>query len=307
MRTEEEQLRDDARARRLLAGLPGVAPGVTGRVRARLARPATAPSRGRLVAVAGVTAAAAAAVLFVATRALEPAPAPPAPVAIALAASSGWATDASLPYVALSFDGTGAVEGTTDAPKIRWDSGTINVEVASGHGVKLSVETREAEVRVVGTGFTVKRDALGTAVNVRHGRVEVDCGEEVTRVLEVGDAVTCLPRSAAGLLLRARTLYGAGAAPATVLETVERGLAVPDASASVVDELATTRLRVLLDLGRHAEVLRGARTYLASPAALRRSDVELLAASAALELGGCASAAPWLLGAAPGARAACGD
>lgn len=307
MRTEDEELRDDARARRLLAGLPPAAPGAVARVRARVqaeARPR--PSAGRLVAVATITSLAAGLGLFLTGRALEPAPKPPVAVAAALETTGGWVVHGAVPNVSLSYQGTGAIEGTSDAPRIRWETGTLNVDVTSGRGIQLAVETREAVVRVVGTGFTVDRDALGTRVDVRHGRVEVDCGEELTRVLDAGDTVTCLPRSAAGLLGRARALQAEGAAPAAVLEAIERGLALADGPAAVRDELTASRIRVLFDLGRNAEVLDAARSYLGSGAATRKGDVETLAANAAIALGGCATAAPWLAGTSSTAAAICG-
>lgn len=308
MRTEDEELRDDARARGLLAGLPPVSSGSVARVRARVQAGGSraAPRAGRLVAVAAITSLAAGIGLFLTRQALEPAPKPPVAVAAALETTSGWAVHGAVPFVALSYRGAGAVEGTSDAPHIRWDTGTLNVDVASGRGVRLAVETREALVRVVGTGFTVGRDALGTRVDVRHGRVEVDCGEEITRVLDVGDSVICLPRSAAGLLGRARALQAEGAPAAAVLEAIERGLALADAPAAVRDELSASRIRVLFDLGRSAEVLDASRSYLAGATATRRADVETMAANAAMALGGCATAAPWLGGASAAVAAICG-
>lgn len=310
MRTEEDELRDDARAARLLAGLPSPSPAVAQRVRARVqasARP-TAVGRGRrLLTVAVVTGALAASALLATRQALEPAPPAPEPVAAALEAVGKWAIDVSIPNVALSYDGIGEITGTSDAPRIRWDHGTINVEVSSGKGIALAVETREAKVRVVGTGFTVQRDALGTQVSVRHGRVEVDCGTEVTRVLDAGDEVTCLPRSAATLLGRARALQAAGGSEAEVLETLDRALAMPDKTPAYADEIAARRIQTLLALGRHQDALDAAQGYFAGPTGARRRDVELLAASAAVSLGGCATAAPWLLTAAPGSAEACGQ
>jgi ferric-dicitrate binding protein FerR (iron transport regulator) len=168
------------------------------------------------------------------------------------------------------------------------------VEVVPDRGVRLSVETPEAEVRVVGTGFTVERDALGTRVEVRHGRVEVDCGAEVTRLLREGDTVTCLPRTAGGLLGRALALQAQNAPGEEILSVLERALALPDVSTSHADELGAHRVRVLLSLHRDAEALEAARRYLGGAPGLRRQAVERYAATAAVRLGGCATVVPWL-------------
>ncbi len=310
MRSEEQELVDDARAARLLANLPTGSPALEQRVRARVVastRPSVADRGLRLVTVAGVAGLAAAALLLITREALEPPPPVAEPVEASLAATGTWAIDTSIPDVALSYEGSGTITGTSDAPRIRWDAGTLNVEVTPDQGIELAVETREAHVRVVGTGFTVVRGSLGTRVDVRHGRVEVDCGSEVTRLLEAGDGVTCLPRSAAGLLGRARALQAEGGSAAEVLETLDRAMGMSEKTPAVADEIAASRVRALVDLGRHVAALDAARAYLSGPPGARRHDVELLAASAATTLGGCATAAPWLAAVGESAKAACGE
>ncbi len=315
MRTEDEELSQDLRAARLLSSLPQSSPVACQRVRARLARSGPAeglaardpgrPRALRLVTIGVMTGAIAAAGLFVARAVIEPVAPEPVAVAATLSAEAGWTIDTSLPNVALSYTGAGSIDGHSDAPRIKWDSGVLNVEVAADKGVRLAVTTREAEVRVVGTGFTVARDTLGTRVEVRHGRVEVDCGEDVTRALDAGDSAVCLPTSAAGLLGRARALQASDAPAADALDALDRGLAIVGPQPSVRDELTVRRVRALYDLARHGEALAAARTYLGNDGGGRRGDVELLAAGSAAALGGCAVAAPWLLEAGPSAVAAC--
>lgn len=311
MRVEDDELRDDARAARLLHALPTSAPVVVARLRARLRTDVRRPgeislARGlRLISVGAIAGALAAAGLLVVRSQLEPTAPVAVPVAATLHPSEGWTIDNSIPFVALSYMGSGTVEGTSSAPRIKWDSGLLNVEVSPDHDIKLAVTTREAEVRVIGTGFTVSRDLLGTRVDVRHGRVEVDCGTDGTRALGAGDGLLCQPHTAAGLLGRARELQRIGAPAADAIETLDRGLAIVGPQPAVRDELTVRRIRALYDLGRHGEALDGARAYLAAGGGARVSDVEQLAAAAAATLGGCAVAAPWMLEAGPTAIAAC--
>lgn len=290
---EEHELREDARATSLLSSLTPPSAAAVQRVRARLDRPVGPTlSAGRILGLSAATVAlAATALLGVRQVMLPPAP-PPAPVSVALEAS-GWATHTSVPDVGLSFEGVGAIAGTEDAPRIHWETGTLNVEVTPEKGVRLAVTTAEAEVRVVGTGFTVERDRLGTRVLVRHGRVEVDCGTEVTRVLEAGDEVTCAPRTAAGLLGRALALQAGAASPETILATLDAALVAEAAQPSITDEISARRIGVLVQLGRDAEALEAARSYLERGGA-RGADVTRMAAVAASRSGGCVVAAPWL-------------
>ena len=151
-----------------------------------------------------------------------------------------------------------------------------------------------AEVRVVGTGFTVSRDALGTHVAVLHGRVEVRCGAGEPTFLGGGETESCLPTSAAGLLGRARALQAAGAGPAAVLVAVQEGLDRTTSEGAVRDELRVMRIQLLASLGRTGEALSDARGYLDRPSAPRSVEVFRMAAQLALADGGCVAADPWL-------------
>lgn len=201
--------------------------------------------------------------------------------------------------VRLAWEGTGEVAGRDLAPRIAWESGEIAVEVEPGQGIGLEVHTREAQVRVVGTGFTVRRDAYGTAVSVRHGRVEVVCAGGGTEppsktVLSEGEERLCLPVGAAGLLARARAQQGAGAGAAEWLQSVEAGLAAPERSAAVEGELRVMQIQGLDALGRREEARAAAVGYVAQPQAARAREVRRYLATLALEAGDCGAAIPHL-------------
>lgn len=291
----------DRLARDLLSNLPGPPPGAELRVRHAVRTSLATPGRRWwLWAGGGLATLAAAGFAWVALQ--SPPPVPPAPLARTLESADGWTSEALMNEVSLSFSGNGAVSGTTESPRIDWERGTVNVEVQPNRGIHLTVETREAEVRVVGTGFSVSRDALGTRVEVLHGKVAVTCttGESVT--LEGGAGHTCLPSSPAALLGRARAQDAAGADPAEVLATLERGLALASPG-PVQDELRVRRIEALVAAGRVDHALTAAREYLDAGAALRRTEVRRIAANLGYRAGGCAAARADLvaLGGAPDA------
>lgn len=136
-------------------------------------------------------------------------PAAPSPVSLALSAPVSEAPSMPVqvsPEVAATVGGLGQVTGDTRNVHVAWEKGTLSLEVEPDRGINLAVETDEATVRVVGTGFDVARDAFGTRVSVRHGRVAVVCSRGAERMLGAGEHATCLPRTAAGMLGRARAL-----------------------------------------------------------------------------------------------------
>lgn len=262
------------------------------RVHARLRASANAtPARGRAWAfgaglvAAGVPALIALAVLRapVAPEATAPEATAPAATASIPAAPLDAVLDAAEPRalaaadgVDLRYTGFGRLSGTATAPRIEWSSGEIGVEVAPGRGLDVRVQTREARVRVVGTGFTVARDATGTAVAVSHGRVEVVCGEEPAVYLGAGESRTCLPVSAAGRLARARTLREQGVPAETVLAEARAAHATgPDAV--VAGELRFLELELLVDLGR-VEEARALGASLVAADTTRAPEIEALLA-----------------------------
>jgi ferric-dicitrate binding protein FerR (iron transport regulator) len=294
VRRRLDQEPDDGQlCRALLAHLPTTAPGAEARVRVRLAatsEPALRPARTWLWVGAGLgTAAATAAGLLLAL------PDPmAAPVRATLTPGASVQSLAPSPEVTLAFQGSGLLDGTRQAPHLQWESGTVHVEVEPGRGIQLSVATREAQVHVVGTAFSVTRDALGTQVEVEHGQVSVTCLEGPATLLGAEQSTTCLPTSAAGMLTRARTLLDQGAAPDLVLATADLALErFPDQGA-LRGELELVRLQALTDLGRDADALHQAQSYLAEGSALRRIEVLQLAARLAWSQGGCDAAMPHL-------------
>ncbi len=293
----------DAEARRLLAAIPGPTHGASARVAARLERTLASPApRARapmLVASGAVLALAAAALLYVSVPSQAP------PVRGPIASETTWGVG-TLPSVDLTYRGVGEVAGTDKAPEIQWQRGTIHVEVQPAQGIDLRVRTREAEVRVVGTGFTVSRDALGTKVDVRHGKVETTCEGELPVLLGAGESRVCLPRSAAGLLGRAHALADGSATPAAVIEALDLGLSLSTAGEPVRDELLALKIDVLRRDGQAATALDAAREVVTAGAGLRRDEVLQIAAAIAADQGGCASSAPWLLEVSGGPQA-CGD
>lgn len=282
----------DAEARRLLAEIPGPSHGASARVAARLERTLAAPApRSRLpmlAAAAAPLALAAAAVLYLGVPSETP------PMRGPIASEATWGVG-NLSSVHLTYRGVGEVAGPDNAPEIQWQRGVIHVEVQPEKGIDLRVRTREAEVRVVGTGFTVRRDALGTEVDVRHGKVETTCEGESPVLLAAGESRVCLPRSAAGLLGRAHALADSGGTAAATIEALDLGLALATPGEPVRDELLALKIDVLRRDGQAATALDAAREVVTAGSGLRRDEVLRIAAGIALDQGGCASSAPWLL------------
>ncbi len=227
----------------LLAHVPVPAPGAAARVRRRLAMRPAPVAPWRLGGLAAMAAVGAAALLWIAW------PSPnPVPLSGALALGSVEVA----PGVRLELAGTGALAGTDRDPHISWDAGRVAVDVEPGGAGVVVVETREAHVQVVGTGFEVERDALGTHVSVTRGIVEVRClrasGGDVQR-LDSGSSTDCLPVSAAGMLGRGQALHDRGAAPAEVLA------ALAEAESMVGGGDVAVHTEILAEaVGRHLEL-----------------------------------------------------
>lgn len=165
--------------------------------------------------------------------------------------------------VRVELEGSGHVAGTVVAPRVRWESGTLSLDVEPHRGIDLIVETPEGTVRVVGTAFTVVRDALGTSVRVARGEVAVSCVGASAVAVPAGEQSVCLPVRAAGMLIRAQRLLDLGSEPDVVLSSVERGLELATDGEPAVGELLALRIRLLLQAGRQDEALADAERYLA--------------------------------------------
>lgn len=287
----------DREACRLLGHLPHVSPGAEARVRGALRRSLTRREpAGRPWALAAVGAVGGGGLVALGVWAGLAIHTPEVvPVALALTADHDWDSEVVGSHVKLAYQGVGEVDGDSVHPRIRWERGVVNVEVTPERGIDLSVETREATVRVVGTGFTVRRDALGTAVEVQHGRVEVRCAGEEAVFVDAGGERSCLPTSAAGMLGRARSLEGGGADVDTVLAAVDRGLALVGGGGSgpVADELRVMRVHHLLRAGRRDEAVTDGLAHLEGSTG-RELEMARMVAAAQLESGGCTVALPTL-------------
>lgn len=254
----------------LIRRLADVDPSAVARVTARLERPAR--KRRTWVFVPVVVVALAAAVITW-------------PESLR-AGAIGDETVALSSNVRVTSEGSGVVGGTAPAPEIRWEHGTITVDVTPDQGVDLHVRTEEADVHVIGTRFTVTRDRLGTAVTVDRGHVAVACRTGETFDLRAGGEAECLPTRAVGLLDRARALVENGADSARVLPTLDAGLPLAD-DRVVRDELQLLRAEALTRDARWGEALTGIDTALAEPGGVRRTELLRLGARAALSVEGC--------------------
>ena len=189
----------------------------------------------------------------------------------------------------LQSQGIGMVGGTEQSPEIAWTTGVLDLDVDPEAGLSVSIQTTDGRISVLGTVFRVERNALGTEVSVREGRVQVDCEDGSSHTL-VSDASTlCLPTTGAGMLARARSLESN---PEDSLVAIERGLSL-EPSAAIVGELLYHQISTLESLQREAEALRAARAYL-SDGGPREMEVLRTAASLALEEEGCVGALPFL-------------
>lgn len=159
--------------------------------------------------------------------------------------SAGVAEAELGPHVHARVEGHGQVRGDAQDMVLDWTAGLVELEVSPGQGVKLEVNTEEAQVRVTGTRFLVRRDARGTVVEVRRGHVAVRCGEAPEQALGAGGRLLCPPVTAAGWLRRVIQLSGQ---PEDVLAGVEAGLALSPAP-EVEVELRLRRAAVWLRAG----------------------------------------------------------
>jgi ferric-dicitrate binding protein FerR (iron transport regulator) len=180
------------------------------------------------------------------------------------------------PEVTLHYQGDGTVTGSPKDVAIDWVVGTLDAEVEPERGIHLAVVTDEAHVRVTGTVFRVTRSALGTAVSVTRGGVEVVCGADAPRLLTPGDEAVCVPLTASGRLGRARALRTGGASTADVLAAVDAGLALTSPTDPVRGELLAFELDLLVSTGDTASARAVAAAYLDAGFPTRRGDVAAL-------------------------------
>lgn len=266
-----------------LSALPSPDPAAVARVRARLRAPE--PRRTPWALPVGGLALAALA-LVVARFALAPAE----PVAVELVGVGSLTPTAD---VRATHDGLGTLTATGEVLDVDWQAGRITFDVTPDRGVRLAVRTPEGVARVVGTRFTVERDALGTRVEVERGTVSVTCaGHGETRV-GGGSETECLPITAAGWLARANALSDRGATPDQVLAAADTGLRLP-VEGPLRSELGVARMRALLAAGRDHEALLAAEAALVDAEEGRAGELHRAAAALALTAGDCRRALPHL-------------
>jgi ferric-dicitrate binding protein FerR (iron transport regulator) len=232
----------------------------------------------------------------------------PVGAALAVAALALWSgrdrptrielTSGTTPFgatVSLTTDGRGAVSGTGRDVTVAWESGDVSVEVEPHTGTRLKVVTDEAVVEVVGTLFSVHRDALGATVGVTRGRVEVSCLDGWHGFLSPDEpAHTCVPVRPGALLGRADALKDRGAAADEILDALDRGLSAASPGSAVEGELLARRIDLRAGLAPTASVLADAERYLAGSDRPRATEVRRTASRLALADGGCPAALRWL-------------
>jgi len=276
-----------------LSSLPALDSRAIARARADARAMAGDPPRASLVPKL----AAAAIVACAALLALQVGSAPHVePRAVALELVPSAEPTAAAPGVALTPNGVGTVSGSEKNVVIDWQSGELGVSVEHGAGIALTVHTREADVRVVGTVFEVDRDVRGTRVRVTRGKVAVQCSGGEAFLVVPGVDVTCMPLSGAGNLASARSLVAEGASADEVLAAIDRGLGLSVEGDPVRDELQALRIETLANDGQREAAIAAARTFLATGATLRRAEVARILLRLDYEIEGCAAATPLVVG-----------
>lgn len=194
----------------------------------------------------------------------------------------------------LTFSGHGSATGSGRDIRVDWESGTVKAEVAPGSGTNLEIITEEAEIRVVGTVFDVRRDRMGVTTTVERGTVHVACGDGWEGEVHAAESHTCLPLRPALLMGRADALADQGASVQTQLETLDMGLSRADAGTAEYGGLLVRRMQLHADQGRSDAALADARRYLDAAQPSRRTDVLRRASYLVLAESGCAEAMTWL-------------
>ena len=162
------------------------------------------------------------------------------------------------PGVLAAAEGVGELQGTAEAPVIYWKLGELRLEITPG--TPLTVRTEEGTAQVKGTIFAVRRDVLGTTVEVQRGLVAVDCAQGDSAELGPQTHTTCLPQGAAALNARARALRDTDLAAA--IESVDLALATPELAPVVRGESLALRAELHYLAGEVSRALEDASAYL---------------------------------------------
>ena len=212
---------------------------------------------------------------------------------LSLASAGEPSTHAWSDQVHIEALGVGELSGTSKDVRLAWESGTVRVEVEPDAGNTFAVDTEEAEIEVVGTVFSVRRDPLGVTVDVERGKVKVQCRDGWSGQLVTAQSRTCLPVTPGRLLGRADALTDAGAPASDRLDALSSGLAVAQDETPIRGELLVRRMRLYGDLGQIDAALSDADVYLGGQEA-RTEEVLRFAGWLALAERGCQAAIPYL-------------
>jgi hypothetical protein len=142
---------------------------------------------------------------------------------------------------------------------------------------------------VVGTAFDVRRDALGTRVDVARGQVSVTCRGGAEVILTAAQAHTCLPNTAAGLLGRARALSERGRSSHIAIEALDLALTLRP-TAVERREIQALHVQLLVAEARLAEARALALEALEDSSSHRRSELVRISADLTAQLEGCDAA-----------------
>ena len=230
----------------------------------------------RLVPGAMVLAAAAMAVLAVGVnRTLEEAPAPSGAHALA-----GVSQLQPLDEVVLDYGGQGEAAWDGKVVRIDWEAGSLTSNVMPEQGIDLSVHTREAVVSVVGTEFTVTRDADGSHVLVDHGVVSVECEASGEVTLRAGQSHTCAPVSAGQWLYKIDRLFAASGDSDRIRTSIRRGIRYSAEGDPLRGELLARQVQLELRDGDRSAAAETAQQYLREGYTVRAERLRPFAESA---------------------------
>lgn len=212
-----------------------------------------------------------------------------------LASVDTMSTERWTDEVELSIEGRGEIAGTSKNAEIQWQSGTVTSSVRPKSGNQLKVVTEEAVVEVVGTVFSVTRDALGTSTRVDKGRVKVTCTGGWSGEIGPEDGTrVCLPVRSGALVGRFNKLKADGASLDAQLATLDAGLTKAAPGSAHEDQLLLGRLEVHGERGDVDQMLRDADAYL-SRARSKEVDARQYVSRALLAAGNdCRRALPYL-------------
>lgn len=215
---------------------------------------------------------------------------------------SGDAPVVIAPDVQAIIDGQGQVRGTTRDLWIDWESGTLELTLNAPSGVwpsttTVRIKTAEGDYEARGEAtLQLTRDALGSTAAVVTGAVFARCDARSHVQLAPGERHECLPRTAAGLLARARAFERSGAPPTDVLGALalaERAQTA-DVPAVVSAEIQAAKLPSLLALQDWSTATQAAEEALRIEPRARAEELHRLLASLALRQGSCEAALPHL-------------